>query len=59
MKKTYIKPMLSQYIIESKQTLLTGSATFTGSLGSTETEGTDGGNALSRGGSIWDFDEEY
>jgi len=51
--------MLSQYIIESKQTLLTGSATFTGSLGSTETEGTDGGNALSRGGSLWDDEEEY
>ena len=54
MKKTYIKPTLSQYIIESKQSLLTGSATFTSGLGS---EGTDGGNALSRGGSLWDDED--
>jgi hypothetical protein len=58
MKKIYIKPTLSQYIIESKQSLLSGSATFTGGLGSTDTDGTDGGNALSRQStSLWDDEE--
>lgn len=56
MKKIYIKPTVTQHIIVGRQPLLSGSATFSEGLGSTNASGND---ALSRQfDSIWDDDEE-